>query len=78
MYTSKYFSFCNPKLYPIMDSYVKKAIGIPESCNYGKYCAMIGEFKRQLDEKVHHEYSIKEIDMFLWQWVKDLAKDEKQ
>ena len=68
-FASKFLNFSKPEVYPIMDSYVKLALGLPEEVTYERFCETFISFKDELEQKCG-VFKLKEIDMFLWQWSK--------
>ncbi len=73
-FATKYLSFCNPDTYPIMDRMVKMAIGVSEDTRYERFCERFFEFK-MIFEKLDKQYSLKQIDSFLWLCGKDYIKN---
>ena len=71
-FVSKYLSFCKPMTYPIMDLSVKKLMGISEYADYEEFCNYITEYRNKINTKLGMNYTVKEIDMFLWQLAKDI------
>ena len=69
-FASKFLSFSKPDVYPIMDSRVKKALGVSCEMKYRQFCDEIEKAKKILEEK-GIRLTLKELDMFLWQWEKD-------
>lgn len=90
-FATKYLSFTKPNLYPIMDSYSKELLNkfcksyseLPElstdTIKYEIFCKTFDAFRdlvnKIVKDETKHEYTPKEIDMFLWQYAKDLKKD---
>ena len=70
VFTSKFLSFTNPEVYPIMDSIVKNVIGIREEAGYEEYCIALDDFIRKKIKPLGKTYSLKDIDKFLWLWGK--------
>lgn len=68
-FASKFLNYSKPEVYPIMDSYVKLALGLPEEVTYERFCETFISFKDELEQKCG-VFKFKEIDMFLWQWSK--------
>lgn len=71
VFATKFLSFSNPDVYPIMDSVVKRAIGVGESDGYEVFC---NELEKFINEKIGilgKAYSLKDIDEFLWMWGKE-------
>ncbi len=71
VFTSKFLSFTNPNVYPIMDMIVKKCIGVREEAGYEEYC---DELRLFIDQKINvfeKRYSLRDIDKFLWLYGKD-------
>ena len=87
-FTSKYLSFINPELYPIMDSYSRKLLKeyhenypdiIPKikgENNYESFCMAFDEFHKKVKEITKYEFSAKETDMFIWQYAKEYFSEE--
>ena len=75
VFASKFLSFTNPDVYPIMDSIVKNAIGYSGD-DYKEFCTKLSEFKTDKINKLNRnkKYSLKDIDKFLWMWGKDKSK----
>lgn len=74
VFASKFMSFTNPTVYPIMDSIVKKVIGIREDAKYEEYCENLERF---INEKIYplgKRYTLKNIDKFLWLYGKESKK----
>lgn len=81
VFASKYLSFSNTELYPIMDSYsrdlltkysdiypdIPKIKGID---NYKSFCAAFDAFHKMVNKITEHDFTAKEIDMFIWQYAK--------
>lgn len=92
-FATKYLSFIKPDLYPIMDSYSKELLNkyceiyqtlpiLSVSTNkYEHFCKTFDAFRQLVNEIVKditdHEYTPKEIDMFIWQYAKDLMEESK-
>lgn len=80
-FASKYCSWHYPEKYPIIDSiskgmlyYINRSKELVEEKvtrdslnNYKLFCDLFDALKHQLDDR----YSVKELDMFLWQYGKD-------
>ena len=75
VFASKFLSFTNPDVYPIMDSIVKNAIGYSGD-DYKEFYTKLSEFKTDKINKLNRnkKYSLKDIDKFLWMWGKDKSK----
>lgn len=85
-FASKFLSFSNPNNYPIMDSYNREMLwefhanGCDfeyDECSYTDYatfCRNMKSFKEFVNERLGTSYSLKEIDMFLWQYGKSKLK----
>ncbi len=87
VFASKFLSFSNQKLYPIMDSFscsffnqyseinptVPKNNGVKD---YRSFCTAFDMFHKLVNELAQHEYTAKEIDMFIWQYAKDNMTDK--
>lgn len=75
VFASKFLSFTNPEVYPIMDSIVKKVIGVRDAAGYEEYCGKLKEFIEKkitpVIKELDIEYSLKDIDKFLWMWGKE-------
>lgn len=70
-FVSKFLSFSNENVYPIMDSNVKRAMGLSESTDYEQFSKEVLSFKDEIYKRISVNLSLKELDMFLWQWTKD-------
>ncbi len=73
-FMSKFLSFSMPDVYPIMDSRVKRAIGFHGS-DYEKYRVKICGEKEKRCKEMGMDLTLKQWDMFLWQWAKDNEKE---
>lgn len=75
VFASKFLSFTNPKVYSIMDSIVKGAIGY-RGDDYKEFCEALKKFRDDRSETIgtDKKYSLKEIDEFLWMWGKEKSK----
>ena len=73
-FTSKFLSFSRPNVYPIMDSKVKSIIGF-HSSDYEKYYKKICEEREKYCKELEIELTLKQWDMFLWQWAKKKDKN---
>lgn len=89
VFASKYLSFSNQELYPIMDSYSRNFLNqyseidptIPKikgTEDYRSFCAAFDTFHKLVNKSTQNEYTPKEIDMFIWQYAKDnmIAKSD--
>lgn len=86
-FATKYLSFINKELYPIMDSYSRGLLkdyreiypDIPQikgEKNYESFCVAFDAFRKKVISITGCYFSAKEIDMFIWQYAKDLKKDK--
>ena len=82
-FASKYLSFSCPELYPVMDRYSRELIDqyteyypeIPKIQNknsYKEFCAAFDVFHGIVNRRTGDVYSAKRVDMFIWQYAKDL------
>ncbi len=74
VFASKFLSFSYPEVYPIMDSIVKKALGVQENADYKEFYDILMYFIKDIIDPLNESYSLKEIDKFLWMWGKDVLK----
>ncbi len=71
VFASKFLSFTNPNVYPIMDSIVKEVIGSRENISYEEYCEDLGRFIEEKVNPLGKSYTLKNIDKFLWLYGKE-------
>ena len=76
-FASKFLSFIMPEVYPIMDGRVRTILGIPENTPYEEYSKIIIDIQKNY-RVVGIDKTLKEWDMFLWQWEKDLDEELSQ
>lgn len=74
VFASKFLSFSYPEVYPIMDSIVKKALGVQENADYKEFYDILMYFIKDKIDPLNESYSLKEIDKFLWMWGKEVFK----
>lgn len=86
-FATKYLSFINKELYPIMDSYARELLKgyseiypeIPKikgDNNYESFCDAFDAFHDKVNSITERNYSAKDIDMFIWQYAKDLRQKD--
>lgn len=86
-FATKYLSFINKELYPIMDSYSRELLKnyreiypeippIKGENNYESFCAAFDAFHKKVNSITKRDFSAKEIDMFIWQYAKDLKQND--
>ncbi len=56
---------------------VKSILGLPDSIQYEDYYTIITNIKNKYDKRGMKK-SLKEWDMFLWQWAKELEHEWEQ
>lgn len=87
VFASKYLSFSNTELYPIMDSFSRDLLAkyseiyseipaIKGTNDYESFCDAFDAFHELVKKITKHDYKPKEIDMFIWQYAKEYFSGE--